>query len=149
MVACWVIQQKSMCDLSCYLTSPQSVTTIFLITPPSCKPKDSILLTTSIPSLTCPNTTCLPSSLSKEIQKGTSASGRCGRAAEMTDLKVLQSIYHSVLVVQMKNWEPLVFGPEFAIERVPAEIKKPTSKSTKREAVNKILTSFYHWLNTI
>lgn len=27
----------------------------------------------------------------------------------------------------MKNWEPLVFGPEFAIERVPAEIEKPTS----------------------
>lgn len=67
----------------------------------------------------------------------------------MTDLKVLQSIYHSVLVVQMKNWEPLVFGPEFAIESVPAEIKKPTSKSIKRVAVNKILTSFYYWLNTI
>lgn len=31
------------------------------------------------------------------------------------------TLYHSVLVVQMKNWEPLVFGPEFAIERVPAE----------------------------
>lgn len=32
-----------------------------------------------------------------------------------------QHFYHSVLVVQMKNWEPLVFGPEFAIERVPVE----------------------------
>lgn len=28
---------------------------------------------------------------------------------------------HSVLVVQMKNCEPLLFGPELAIERVPAE----------------------------
>lgn len=35
----------------------------------------------------------------------------------------LKRIYHSVLAVQMKNWEPLVFGPEFAIERVPAEIE--------------------------
>lgn len=56
--------------------------------------------------------------------------------------KVLQSIYHSVLVVQMKNWEPLVFGPEFAIESVPAETDKPTSKSIKCDVVNKILASF-------
>lgn len=32
-----------------------------------------------------------------------------------------KAVYHSVLVVQMKNWEPLVFGPEFAIERVPVD----------------------------
>ncbi|KAG7216290.1 hypothetical protein INR49_021694 [Caranx melampygus] len=25
---------------------------------------------------------------------------------------------------RMKNWEPLVFGPEFAMERVPAEIEQ-------------------------
>lgn len=29
--------------------------------------------------------------------------------------------YHSVLVVQMKNCEALVLGPELAIERVPVK----------------------------
>lgn len=158
MVLYRVIRQKSSCDLGCYLISPQSVMTIFLITPPSCKPKDSILVTTSIPSFTCPNTTCLPSSLSKEeTQKGTSATGKwldldvvrlC--VVQRWDVwlksctKHLQSIYHSVLAVQMKNWEPLVFGPEFAIESVPAEITNPTSKSINCDTVNKLLTSFYH-----
>ena len=27
--------------------------------------------------------------------------------------------YHSVLAVQMKNWEPLVLAPEFAIDKIP------------------------------
>lgn len=127
----------------CYLTSPQSVMTIFLITPPSCKPNDSILVTTSMPSFTCPNTTCLPSSLSeKKGEKVTLVTGEwfnfertCG-TAEITKYKCSEKVfYHSVLVVLMKNWEPLVFGPEFAIESVPAEIEKPTSKSIKCDAV--------------
>lgn len=46
-----------------YLSSPQSVMTIFFTVPPSCRPQDSITETVSIPSLTCPKTTCLPSSL--------------------------------------------------------------------------------------
>lgn len=85
------------------------------------------MVTTSIPSFTCPNTTCLPSSLSKERLNVTSAAGGLYHIrdyeTEITNQKVLKSIYHSVLVVQMKNWEPFVFGPEFAIERVPAEIR--------------------------
>lgn len=46
-----------------------------------------------------------------------------------SDINVLQNVYHSVLVVQMKNCEPLVFGPEFAIESVPADMKKANRKS--------------------
>lgn len=53
------------------------------------------------------------------------------------------SIYHSVLAVQIKNWEPLVFGPEFAIEGVPAETENPASKLINCGAVNKVLTRFY------
>lgn len=52
--------------LRCHFISPQSAMTSLLITPPSCRPKDSILVTTSIPSFTFPNTTCLPSSLLRE-----------------------------------------------------------------------------------
>lgn len=29
------------------------------------------------------------------------------------------STYHSVLAVQMKNWEPLVLGPALAMDRIP------------------------------
>lgn len=53
------------CKVMYYLSSPQSVMTIFLSVPPSCKPYDSITLTVSMPSFTWPNTTCLPSSLRK------------------------------------------------------------------------------------
>lgn len=55
--------------LSCHLISPQSVMTTFFNTPPSCKPYDSIFVTTSMPSFTCPNTTCLPSSLQMTTQR--------------------------------------------------------------------------------
>lgn len=30
------------------------------------------------------------------------------------------STYQSVLVVQMKNWDPLVLGPALAIDKIPA-----------------------------
>ena len=30
--------------------------------------------------------------------------------------------YQSVLMVQMKNWEPLVFGPALAMDRVPGPV---------------------------
>lgn len=43
---------------------PQSVMTIFLEGFPLLEPKLSIFFTTSIPSFTCPNTTCFPSSQS-------------------------------------------------------------------------------------
>lgn len=29
------------------------------------------------------------------------------------------STYQSVLVVQIKNWDPLVFGPALAMDRIP------------------------------
>lgn len=45
----------------------------------------------------------------------------------------------------MKNCEPLVFGPEFAIESVPAENQRRRKKkqSLELDAVNKILMSFF------
>lgn len=144
MVAYWVIRQKSTCDLRRYLISPQSVMTIFLITPPSCEPKDSILVTTSMPSFTCPNTTCLPSSLLREKTRS-EVWMWWDYERQSWDDGWKKSVYHSVLATLMKNWEPLVFGPEFAIESVPAEIERPTSKSILCDAANKILTSFCHW----
>lgn len=30
--------------------------------------------------------------------------------------------YHSVLAVQMKNWEPLVLGPAFAMDKIPGPV---------------------------
>merc|ERR1711935_985920 len=41
---------------------PQSATMIFLEVLPDWEPKDSTFFTTSMPSTTCPKTTCLPSS---------------------------------------------------------------------------------------
>lgn len=29
--------------------------------------------------------------------------------------------YHSVLTVQMKNWDPFVFGPALAMDRIPGK----------------------------
>eukprot|EP00409_Alexandrium_fundyense_P003343 CAMPEP_0185903476 /NCGR_PEP_ID=MMETSP0196C-20130402/2726_1 /TAXON_ID=2932 /ORGANISM="Alexandrium fundyense, Strain CCMP1719" /LENGTH=97 /DNA_ID=CAMNT_0028622539 /DNA_START=128 /DNA_END=421 /DNA_ORIENTATION=+ len=70
---------------------PQSATATGLDVLPDCEPTASILLTTSIPSVTIPKTTCLPSS-------------------------------QAVLTVQRKNWEPLVLGPAFAMERMPGPV---------------------------
>lgn len=85
----------------------------------------SIWRSTSIPSTSSPNTTCLPSS-------------------------------QSVLSVVMKNWEPLVFGPELAMDSCPVEQKvwllthriysltKPHSqlatKHQSQQSVSKLLT---------
>lgn len=30
--------------------------------------------------------------------------------------------HHSVLAVQMKNWEPFVLGPALAIDRIPGPV---------------------------
>ena len=51
------------------LNWPQSVMTIFLDVVPLLEPKDSIFFTTSMPSFTWPNTTCLPSSLGGEVSQ--------------------------------------------------------------------------------
>ena len=51
------------------LNWPQSVMTIFLDVFPLLEPKDSIFFTTSMPSFTWPNTTCLPSSLGGEVSQ--------------------------------------------------------------------------------
>lgn len=35
-----------------------------------------------------------------------------------------QGTHQSVFMVQMKNWEPLVLGPAFAMDRMPAKISR-------------------------
>eukprot|EP00429_Kryptoperidinium_foliaceum_P076945 CAMPEP_0176224642 /NCGR_PEP_ID=MMETSP0121_2-20121125/21357_1 /TAXON_ID=160619 /ORGANISM="Kryptoperidinium foliaceum, Strain CCMP 1326" /LENGTH=59 /DNA_ID=CAMNT_0017563897 /DNA_START=31 /DNA_END=210 /DNA_ORIENTATION=- len=45
----------------------------------------------SMPSVTQPKTTCLPSN-------------------------------HAVFTVHKKNWEPLVFGPAFAMDKMPGPV---------------------------
>merc|ERR1712189_6769 len=69
-------------------SSPEFVIVIFLCVFPLSEPKPSMVLTTSIPEVTEPNTTCLPSS-------------------------------QVVFAVQMKNWDPFVFLPALAMDRIP------------------------------
>merc|ERR1719221_2209248 len=73
------------------LSWPQSATTTGFEHLPDWEPTASIFFTTSMPSVTLPNTTCFPSS-------------------------------HAVFTVHKKNCEPLVFGPAFAIERMPGPV---------------------------
>merc|ERR1711879_687692 len=74
-----------------YAIWPQSAIMTGLAVFPLWLPTASIFFTISMPSLTCPNTTCLPSS-------------------------------QAVLTVQRKNCDPFVFGPAFAIERMPGPV---------------------------
>ena len=43
---------------------------------------------------------------------------------KLIQVHILNSTYHSVLTVLMKNCEPLVLGPVFAIDKVPARQRK-------------------------
>ncbi len=101
---------------------------------PLWEPTFSIFLTTSIPSVTLPNTTCFPSSL-----QIISINQTCVDAAEQRNIQLNGRFFHSirtnsdvnpvcrthhvVFSVQMKNCEPLVFGPAFAIDKIPANAK--------------------------
>ncbi len=72
----------------------------------------SIVFTTSMPSITRPKTTCLPSSL-----RG-SKSSRCEQqTTSKKDRKIVT--YQLVFTVVMKNWLPFELGPAFAIDRYP------------------------------
>lgn len=44
--------------------------------------------------------------------------------------QVIVKPYHSVLVVQMKNWDPLVLGPALAIDKIPAGVVKTLKITT-------------------
>lgn len=48
-----------------------------------------------------------------------------GAAPEQTDpsTPLYPRTHQSVLMVQMKNWEPLVLGPALAMDRIPAEVR--------------------------
>ena len=80
----------------------------FLLVLPDSLPTDSIFLITSIPSTICPKTTCLLSSLREMFSEYPSVFSRI--------------THHAVLAVQMKNWDPLVLGPAFAMERIPGPV---------------------------
>ena len=44
--------------------------------------------------------------------------------AFIESLVFIDDTHHGVSATQMKNWEPFVFGPAFAMERVPRNRKK-------------------------
>jgi hypothetical protein len=64
----------------------------------------SIVFTISNPSVTRPNTTCLLSSLTIQL---------------LSHSLHHRLSYHSVFTVQIKNWDPFVFAPAFAIDNTP------------------------------
>ena len=81
---------KTMRQSHLYSSCPQSAMVTVWLVLPLWLPTRSTRVTTSIPSITRPNTTCLPSS-------------------------------HLVWSVQMKNWEPFVFGPALAMLKIPVD----------------------------
>ena len=81
----------------------------------------SIFRTTSIPSTTCPNTTCFPSNLkSTQIHQ---YDVPVNPTKAWTFNTYDNSPYQSVFSVQIKNCEPFVFGPEFAMDIVPVKLR--------------------------
>ena len=44
---------------------------------------------------------------------------RSNMSSTLNRLADVMAAYHSVFVVQRKNCEPLVFGPAFAIDKIP------------------------------
>src|SRR3989338_11646445 len=73
---------------------------------PSLVPYFSTALTTDIPSVTCPKTTCLQSIIFQY----------CVNKFQTNNNYIPN---HGVLTVVIKNCEPLVFLPELAIESKP------------------------------
>lgn len=99
---------------------PQFAMVILALVFPDWLPKDSIFLTTSMPSTTWPNTTCLPSSLRTEQGQLTGAGE--GTLTQHSSRNPPCDPYHAVFSVQMKNCDPLVFGPALAMERMPGPV---------------------------
>ena len=54
--------------------------------------------------------------------KGTEGGMKRYRGGHEKVQRAFPVAYHDVFSVQMKNWEPLVLGPQFAIERVPGAV---------------------------
>ncbi len=86
-------------------TTPERTISIRFEGLPPRLPRDSIVLTTSIPSETSPKTTCRPSSWI----------GYHSVASRKSQGKPT----HAVSTVVMKNWEPFECGPALAIDRRP------------------------------
>ena len=86
-----LVGPKSFTGPFAYESWPQSAMTTGLEVLPDWEPTASIFFTTSMPSVTAPNTQCLPSS-------------------------------QPVFTVHRKNWEPLVLGPAFAMDKIPGPV---------------------------
>lgn len=109
-----------------YESCPQSAMVIFLLVLPSLEPQRSMASTTFIPSLTRPKTTCLPSNLPEKHQSELVSDvpkRRTSPKCRSPKLLLPQpTTHHSVLAVQMKNWEPFVLGPALAMDRMPGPV---------------------------
>ena len=87
--------------------------TVFWVLPPA-EPSFSTALTVSMPSTTSPNTTCLPSShdVTTVVMK-TCTPGHRQRTCQPIDTPGRGEAGGG------RTWEPLVFGPAFAMESRP------------------------------
>ena len=119
------------------------MTTFFFGRSPLSVSCDSISFTTSMPSRTWPNTTCLPSNQGVCIQ-GTSHTGsglalalvheQIDKVTEAAKRVTSLVCTRFTLTVQMKNWLPLVFGPALAILTAPGPVW--TTKTRKHHAIS-------------
>lgn len=132
-----LLKEWSVVERRVYESCPQSVMVIFLLVLPSLEPQRSMASTTFIPSLTRPKTTCLPSNLQEKHRSQLApavpmwgcrhqawhVTSPTGRVPGTPELALLQPLtHHSVLAVQMKNWEPFVLGPALAMDRMPGPV---------------------------
>lgn len=131
---------------------PQSAMMTLALGLPLWLPYDSKVSISSIPSTTFPNTTCFPLSLPGHtsgsaantghtndttvgsvappllhykcllMTSATRTDGRLKNVVRFFRVSLHEGSYHSVLTVQMKNWEPLVFGPALAMDRIPGPV---------------------------
>ena len=95
---------------SFYSSIPDEVTLTFFLGAPLSVPTVSISLTTFIPSTTLPKTTCRSSNLKSRDQ-----------GDDNTKINEVERT-HGVATVVMKNCDPFVFFPAFAIERMPGPV---------------------------
>lgn len=97
----------------------KTVTRITQILPQSFhKPSPSLIQTHSLGEGYCPTA---ESSLKLAFPSSCKATPSSQRAWSQE-----QATHQSVFMVQMKNWEPLVLGPAFAMDRTPANTSRMT-----------------------
>ena len=93
--------------------------TTFLLGVPLCEPIASTALTTSMPSITWPKTTCLPSShevLTVQRKNLRAARRSRGQTASVGSAGGRRS------GLGASHWEPFVPGPALAMDRMPGPV---------------------------